>query len=446
MALVANFVMVMLILVIAAAGILTVGSIRGWFDRDGGEAAVLTDLRGILTMERDGVAYQVDADTLLRQGDKITCAPGATATIRLDDDRYLAIGEKAALTIGDPSVEAFAADVTAGEVFAFCFRIGNEFETQPIMLGFDGKQIQIRNAIASLSVRSGAQSVNVYYGSVEDAASGQVINWVGTECSVDTLSINALNSFLIAQVRLANSHGFTCFTDEMLDQLVSDRKVQLQEQIPAASTSVDPTEDPTVDTTTSPDPADATSASSQDPAETEPENPTTTEVSSSETETTEPEPTETTAAGTEPSTTPPTETEPPATDPVLKCTISIRCDTILDNMDSLDPGKAPYVPDDGWILWAEVEFIEGETVFDVLKRVCSAYGIQLEYSWTPMYNSYYIEGIHNLYEFDCGSESGWMYKVNGWFPNYGCSSYTLSDGDTIVWCYTCVGLGADVGA
>ena len=58
-----------------------------------------------------------------------------------------------------------------------------------------------------------------------------------------------------------------------------------------------------------------------------------------------------------------------------------------------------------------------------------------------MYNSYYVEGIGNLYEFDCGSESGWMYKVNGWFPNYGCSSYTLSDGDVIVWCYTCNGRG-----
>ncbi len=41
-----------------------------------------------------------------------------------------------------------------------------------------------------------------------------------------------------------------------------------------------------------------------------------------------------------------------------------------------------------------------------------------------MYNSYYVEGIGNLYEFDCGKESGWMYKVNGRFPNYGCSSYT----------------------
>ena len=39
-----------------------------------------------------------------------------------------------------------------------------------------------------------------------------------------------------------------------------------------------------------------------------------------------------------------------------------------------------------------------------------------------------------------------MYKVNGWFPNYGCSSYTVSDGDNIVFCYTCNGLGADVGA
>ena len=39
-----------------------------------------------------------------------------------------------------------------------------------------------------------------------------------------------------------------------------------------------------------------------------------------------------------------------------------------------------------------------------------------------------------------------MYKVNDWFPNYGCSSYYLKDGDEIVCCYTCEGLGTDVGA
>ena len=116
-------------------------------------------------------------------------------------------------------------------------------------------------------------------------------------------------------------------------------------------------------------------------------------------------------------------------------------------MDDLTSGKEAYVPSNGIILdTSTVEFSEGETVFDVLQRVCDYAGIQLEYSWTPMYDSYYIQGINNLYEFDCGAQSGWMFKVNGWFPNYGCSKYTLEDGDDIVWCFTCNGLGADVGA
>ena len=36
-----------------------------------------------------------------------------------------------------------------------------------------------------------------------------------------------------------------------------------------------------------------------------------------------------------------------------------------------------------------------------------------------------------------------MYKVKGWFPNYGCSRYQVEDGDAICWVYTC-DLGADV--
>ena len=129
------------------------------------------------------------------------------------------------------------------------------------------------------------------------------------------------------------------------------------------------------------------------------------------------------------------------------CTITIRCDTIFDNLDSLEEAKAPYVPEDGEILPViTVEFTPGETVFDVLQRVCEAADLQIEYSWTPLYDSYYVEGINHLYEFDCGFESGWMYKVNGWFPNYGCSAYELQGGEEIVWSYTCVGLGADLGA
>lgn len=131
----------------------------------------------------------------------------------------------------------------------------------------------------------------------------------------------------------------------------------------------------------------------------------------------------------------------------LTCTITIRCDTVLNNLDSLREEKLPYVPRDGVMLpETTVSFAEGDTVFDVLQRVCTASELQIEYSWTPLYDSYYIEGIGHLYEFDAGPESGWMYKVNGTFPNYGCSGYVLTGGEEIVWCYTCAGLGDDVGA
>ena len=127
------------------------------------------------------------------------------------------------------------------------------------------------------------------------------------------------------------------------------------------------------------------------------------------------------------------------------CTISISCSTILDNMDWLDPEKVELVPEDGWILKPiTVTFYEGESVFNVLQRVCKQQKIHMEFENTPMYNSAYIEGINNLYEFDCGELSGWMYKVNDWFPNYGCSRYALKEGDVICWVYTC-DLGVDVG-
>lgn len=127
------------------------------------------------------------------------------------------------------------------------------------------------------------------------------------------------------------------------------------------------------------------------------------------------------------------------------CTFSIECSTILNNLEDLDPDKLELVPSNGVILPATtVTFYEGESVFDVLQRVCRENNIHLESSWTPIYNSAYIEGIHNLYEFDCGDLSGWMYRVNGWYPNYGCSRYQLVQGEVVEWRYTC-DLGKDVG-
>ena len=135
-----------------------------------------------------------------------------------------------------------------------------------------------------------------------------------------------------------------------------------------------------------------------------------------------------------------------ATDAPMTCTISIRCAAILDHLDELDPEKVELVPEDGWILApVTVEFTAGQNVFDVLLATVKANAIHMEYQNTPMYETAYIEGIGNLYEFDCGALSGWMYRVNGWFPNYGCSRYAVQAGDVIEWVYTC-DLGSDVGA
>ncbi len=127
------------------------------------------------------------------------------------------------------------------------------------------------------------------------------------------------------------------------------------------------------------------------------------------------------------------------------CTLSVRCDTILANIAWLDKEKTELVPKNGVIFPEKtVTFYEGESVFNLLLREMKQNKIHMEYTNVPVYNSAYIEGINNLYELDCGELSGWMYKVNGWFPGYGSSRYQLQEGDKVEWVYTC-DLGIDIG-
>lgn len=128
--------------------------------------------------------------------------------------------------------------------------------------------------------------------------------------------------------------------------------------------------------------------------------------------------------------------------------ISIRCDTVFDRYGDLDPALKEYglLPDDGVILpMTEYVLRDGDTVFDILSRAVRYNKIQMEYQGADKnsYGSVYIQGINYLYEFSCGPLSGWMYKVDGEFPNFGCSKYELSDGQVIEWLYTC-DLGKDV--
>ncbi len=129
----------------------------------------------------------------------------------------------------------------------------------------------------------------------------------------------------------------------------------------------------------------------------------------------------------------------------LTCHIEISCASILDHPGLLDPDKNELVPADGLLAAGECAFAEGDSVFDALSAFTREKKLHLEFAKTPVSGSAYIEGLCNLYEFDAGPLSGWMYSVNGVFPNYSCSSYTLSAGDTVVWLYSCE-LGAEIGA
>ena len=84
-----------------------------------------------------------------------------------------------------------------------------------------------------------------------------------------------------------------------------------------------------------------------------------------------------------------------------------------------------------------------ESSFNILSREMKKNKIHIDFETTPMYNTVYIKGISNLYEFDCGELSGWLYKINGKIQNYGCSQYILKPGDKVEFLYTC-DMGKDI--
>lgn len=116
------------------------------------------------------------------------------------------------------------------------------------------------------------------------------------------------------------------------------------------------------------------------------------------------------------------------------CTVSISCAAAVEH-PALDPAVKALLPQDGWILPpTQTELLEGETVFDVLLRLTQQNGISVE-SVPSAFGAVYVEGIGHLYEFACGTESGWIYKVGGISPNVGSGGYTVQSGEVIAWEY-----------
>lgn len=114
----------------------------------------------------------------------------------------------------------------------------------------------------------------------------------------------------------------------------------------------------------------------------------------------------------------------------INISIEIECGEILNNMESLKPGIAPFVPKDGVILpKLTLSAFKGDSVLDILNSVKKSEKISV------ILKGSYIVSIANIAEFDCGTQSGWKYTVNGKYPSVSSNQYSLVDGDEIVWTY-----------
>lgn len=129
----------------------------------------------------------------------------------------------------------------------------------------------------------------------------------------------------------------------------------------------------------------------------------------------------------------------------IYCTVAVSCEVLARDLSALtNPVLQSYVPADGMILEeVTLKLEEGMSAYDALDIAAKAYNIQLESTRSPLYNSYYVQGIQYLYEKSAGPDSGWIFEVNGKTASTGASGYRVKDGDRIAWRYTLDG-GSDV--
>ena len=378
-----NAIMAVAAVVIVVAGVMLALDFKGApspvaSSASSSNAAVLTtcEKSGNVNIVRSGLGYALENDTKLKAGDRVETL--SASGIALSQEGY---------TVSRLGARTTAVIQEKDGAFTMSLKQGTALIWAKTSLGLslcddEATVVPSKEALLLLTQEQGSASVSVLGGSVEctgvaaQATAGQTITLLKSDgawqASVDELSEKSLQDETIKSIETFSDEGAKCYYS--LDELqeIVDKRIAEREKAQQEAIS-----------------SGVVSGNAE------------TSGSSGQT--------------------------------LQTCTIEIRCDTILNNWDDLEKGKEGYVPSNGTILaTSTVSFEEGDTVFDVLTAVCKAAGIQLEYTFSSLYGSNYIEGINNLYEFDCGEESGWMYKVNGWFPNYGCSKYELHDGDVIV--------------
>ncbi|MBO4359664.1 MAG: DUF4430 domain-containing protein [Eubacteriaceae bacterium] len=394
------------LLILFAAGIIMfVGSSRNLFTERDEARIMITSLRGQATVVRMGTGYSLKEDIGLEEDDEVYTSPGTEALFEVTGAGSFVMDGNSRVSV-ETDTDGLA--VIRNVFGAVLYRISPE---QGVLRVSSPAGVISSEAPAFFSVESypGTQTIKVFFGEltlVTDPTSDAVRLFSGYQLTVvqnddgisvfseiSGISIQSLSGFLLK--KLEDAPDQDVFPPSVLTAEEERREKEMEDAMALreayeASVMAQGGTVPVIETTSV--------------------------------------------------------TEYMTESDIHTCTISIVCYTLLDHMGDLAEGKNSFVPPNGIILApSTVQFVSGETVYDILKRACSASGIPIQYSWTVEFGGYYVEGINNLCEFDCGPESGWMYSVNGWFPNYGSSNYLLSDRDIIVWHYTCEGLGRDLG-
>lgn len=126
----------------------------------------------------------------------------------------------------------------------------------------------------------------------------------------------------------------------------------------------------------------------------------------------------------------------------IAVTFSVRCDAALEKSDEMSEELRGRIPEDGAVIpQRELGLPEGATAFDALITAAREEKIRVDYNGSTY--GVYVSAIGFLREFDLGEMSGWMYRVNGEFPDCSAGAFALSDGDVVEFVYTC-DMGRDV--
>ncbi|MBQ9930961.1 MAG: S-layer homology domain-containing protein, partial [Firmicutes bacterium] len=90
---------------------------------------------------------------------------------------------------------------------------------------------------------------------------------------------------------------------------------------------------------------------------------------------------------------------------------------------------------DYWLKNKKVTVNQGATAYHALLKALEDSGITQTGAASGYIKSMTKDGV-TLAEFGEGPNSGWLYKVNNLQPDVGFTSYTLSNGDKVLWYYT----------